>query len=1019
MRYRFAEFTLDADTETLSGPDGPLTLRRRTFQLLRTLVEHAPSLVTRDQIVDAVWGHDALSPNVLPQAVSEVRQALGDSAQAPRLIETRHRRGYRLLVPVERIQSPAAGTDVGMSAAATGPTSGMTIDREPEPVIAHVRARTDDMPKPRRVIVALLVAAAAIVAVGLVWNLQPVGMNDAGDAPRPSLAIVTQGTGDSPPWLPDAGVELLTVAMATDDRLHLARSDGRGKPDGIGDDRWQLWLREVLGVDYALTGTWRTNGPTLTLDYSLVRLSDGRVAHADRASGEDLAELSATVARDIRRGLRIVDPGTAWLSDLPGDDTARAAYYRGLSALAQGEAGAAIASLEQAMADSRAGTRVHLALASAYRRSGRLVQAREQFAKVLGAEREGLSVGERLRFEAEAAMVDDRPADAAASLRALHRLVPDDAEIALALADAQIRARQAKAAATTLAALETIAAGPVEDPRWHLAQSRLAALRNDAAGRRGSAETALRLAEQFGRATIAVDAAIELAQTSRAQGDMAGARARLEQLLEGELAVTQRADVQAQLGSLLRDMGEFGLAETLLNQARDTYEQRGDRAGDLRMRIELHIIQSERGHSEAAYGELVAMEPDVAALDDAMLLARYFNTLGVQAVRNDRVDDADRYLQRAASESRRAQQPAQEAGAYTNLGQVLARNKRHAEAEDVWEKALVVFRDSGDRMGEAITLSNLGALANVQGHLDRSRDFGRQALVLLRDLKASQHLARTAFNVGLLAEREGELQEASDLFEESLATYRAGEGGDPVIHAAAALARTLIALGDPARARATLESLEADAAAMTNPLAKSHYETAWGQTASSAGDLVAARRHHGAARALRKEAGLEDWAWMSDLDLLLIDLQERRPAEPTRATAERIAERLATAGDHRGELQARVVEATALIRLDRGEQALAVIEHAKTLLEKNGHAGLGREFDRLRILAGDDPPATREARLTALAFEAADAGFRTLALRCRLDASASDGTSEAPESAAPLRSEIEALGLAGLLTPLP
>lgn len=1020
MRYRFAEFTLDAGTETLSGPDGPLALRRRTFLVLRTLIEHAPSLVSHDQIIDEVWGHDALSPNVLPQAISEVRQALGDSAQAPRLIETRHRRGYRLLVPVERI--PTA-TVIDSRADHAVPPDDPPMAHAARTAVAGDAGTASTAPRfwrRRSLAVAVVALAMAIIA----WTLfvqwtRPGHSDDAGDEPRPSMAITTTGIGESPEWLALAGIELLTVALAGDDRVHLLRGDGRGERDDVGDSRWQVWMREVLGADYALTGTWQRSGEQLVLDYALVRLSDGRVAHAGRESNPDLGELCLAIARDIRRSLRVIDPGKAWLADLPDDPGARDAYYRGLSALARGEAGAAVISLEQALQDPQSGPRVRLALASAYRRSGRLVQAREQFADVLAGDRETLSVGERLRFEAEAALIDDRPADAAASLRALHRLTPDDTDIALALADAQIRARQAKAAETTLAALETIAAGPVEDPRWHLMQSRLAALRNDAAGRRQFAERALRLAEQFDRTSISVEAAMELAQSLRAQGDLVGARAGLEALFADALSVAQHTDIQAQLGSLLRDMGEFGAAETHLTEARERYGKLGDRAAELRMRIELHIIQSERGHSDAAYAELVALEPEIADLDDAMLLARYFNTLGVQAVRNGRTDDADRYLQRAASESRRAQQPAQEAGAYTNLGQVLARNRRYADAEDVWEKALVVFRDSGDRLGEAITLGNLGALASTQGDLNRSRDFGRQALVLFRELNASQHLARTALNVGLIVEREGRLQEAVELFEESLVTYRAGSGGDPLMNAASALSRVLIATGETAKARSTLASVESDAAAIGNPLAKSHYESAQGHLESSTGDFEAARRHHLAAKTLRSEAGLDDWASMSELDLLFLDLQTSRPADPVRARAERIAGRLSAVSDHRGELQARVVEATALVRLERGSQALAVIDQAKVLLAQNRNAGVARELDRLAILAAGDPAGARRARLEALAMEADDAGFRKFALRCRLDAALGDDTEDAERKASRVRIEVESLGLTGLLQPVP
>lgn len=105
MRYRFGPFELDDSTGALTGPDGPIPLRRQTFRLLEVLLEHAPALVDRDTLLDEAWGRTALSANVLPQAVSELRQALGDSASDPSVIETLHRRGYRIIPDVQRTES--------------------------------------------------------------------------------------------------------------------------------------------------------------------------------------------------------------------------------------------------------------------------------------------------------------------------------------------------------------------------------------------------------------------------------------------------------------------------------------------------------------------------------------------------------------------------------------------------------------------------------------------------------------------------------------------------------------------------------------------------------------------------------------------------------------------------------------------------------------------------------------------------------------------------------------------------
>ena len=119
MKLRFGEFVLDSSTGSLTGPEGPVSLRRQTFRLLEVLLEHAPNLVDHDTLLDEAWGRTALSPNVLPQAISELRQALGDSASDPQYIETLHRRGYRIIPEVERVEnSSLSEEDTGLQTGA-------------------------------------------------------------------------------------------------------------------------------------------------------------------------------------------------------------------------------------------------------------------------------------------------------------------------------------------------------------------------------------------------------------------------------------------------------------------------------------------------------------------------------------------------------------------------------------------------------------------------------------------------------------------------------------------------------------------------------------------------------------------------------------------------------------------------------------------------------------------------------------------------------------------------------------
>lgn len=134
MAYRFGPFQLDPRTGALSGPEGPIPLRRQAFRLAEVLLARAPELLERDVLLDLVWGRTALSPNALPQTISELRHALGDDAHHPRFIETVHRRGYRFVCGVERIAPEPPGAlpareapDVPVQQAPMGVTRALAI----------------------------------------------------------------------------------------------------------------------------------------------------------------------------------------------------------------------------------------------------------------------------------------------------------------------------------------------------------------------------------------------------------------------------------------------------------------------------------------------------------------------------------------------------------------------------------------------------------------------------------------------------------------------------------------------------------------------------------------------------------------------------------------------------------------------------------------------------------------------------------------------------------------------------
>ncbi len=94
---QFGPFRLDLAAERLTRGDEALRLRAKSFALLRYLVERPGRLLTKQELLDALWPDIAVGDAVLTVSVSEIRDALGDDPQAPRFIETVHRRGYRFI----------------------------------------------------------------------------------------------------------------------------------------------------------------------------------------------------------------------------------------------------------------------------------------------------------------------------------------------------------------------------------------------------------------------------------------------------------------------------------------------------------------------------------------------------------------------------------------------------------------------------------------------------------------------------------------------------------------------------------------------------------------------------------------------------------------------------------------------------------------------------------------------------------------------------------------------------------
>jgi DNA-binding winged helix-turn-helix (wHTH) protein len=167
MRYQFGRYLFDTHNAQLSGPDGNIALRPMTVLVLAHLLENAQRLVGHEELLDSVWGRQAVSIGVLSQSIRELRQALGDTARNSSYIETKHKLGYRFLVQ-PLVLEDAKGAEPLPARAAGNPAPDVPMQAE------HSKAA--DLPRSRGVIA----AAAAMTFVMIVaagWWLSQTAMN--------------------------------------------------------------------------------------------------------------------------------------------------------------------------------------------------------------------------------------------------------------------------------------------------------------------------------------------------------------------------------------------------------------------------------------------------------------------------------------------------------------------------------------------------------------------------------------------------------------------------------------------------------------------------------------------------------------------------------------------------------------------------------------------------------------------------------------------------------------------------
>jgi DNA-binding winged helix-turn-helix (wHTH) protein/TolB-like protein/Tfp pilus assembly protein PilF len=347
--YEFGEFRLEPDERLLARNSQPIPLAPKAFDLLVLLVQNSGRLVTKDQIMQAVWPRSFVEEANLTVTVSTLRKALGNKERGSEHIETVPKGGYRFVAPVREVDCATAGVPApeenvqesarksslpptiavrnvagaavhdatpgrpeasrdGLAAVPQSPTSSLSTQAQLAPSPAMPASATGGSSYARRywVLIALLAIAVALGTIAYFHFRRPI--SEAELRPRRSLAILPLRNLAQDPnseflgfSLADALITKLNYVSSLSVRPSSAVERYRQKNidiQSVGAD---------LHVDTLLTGGYLRDGDDLRITYQLIDVNGEKLLGGGSIDlkYDNLLRVQDTITDQIIRRLKL------------------------------------------------------------------------------------------------------------------------------------------------------------------------------------------------------------------------------------------------------------------------------------------------------------------------------------------------------------------------------------------------------------------------------------------------------------------------------------------------------------------------------------------------------------------------------------------------------------------------------------------------------------------------------------------------------------------------------------------
>jgi len=288
--FRFDDFELDRVAFELRRAGRAVPLERIPLELLFLLVEHRGELVTRQEILDHVWGKHVFvdTDNAVNTAVRKIRLALRDNPESPRFLHTVPAKGYRFDAQI--LQGSSA--DVSIVAPLPPPSAALGV--------GHQQLR-------RALWIGLVAAIFLFAAYSTRMYMSQRTKASSGKVMLAVMPFVNMNDDPHQDYFVDGITEEMIAQLGSLDPAHLGVIARTSSMQYKGAHKDAAQIARELGASYLLEGSVRRNGQRIRVTAQLIQANDQTHLWADSFDRDvnDVLKLQSDVARDIAARIQL------------------------------------------------------------------------------------------------------------------------------------------------------------------------------------------------------------------------------------------------------------------------------------------------------------------------------------------------------------------------------------------------------------------------------------------------------------------------------------------------------------------------------------------------------------------------------------------------------------------------------------------------------------------------------------------------------------------------------------------